>query len=588
MSKRSFLHIAIIGIDGSGKSACYEGLLDILKQNKSVAGIGDKVLISDNTKQLVIPKDILRVKVKSALGILVKMCKGKFLYEISKLTELVSRSKIQDTILKRYKPEFIITDGSPLINILGWARYYHPKHFNEQEYSKDLSYLTGVKRMSLANLFYYLRNIPEIVLINKVYSAPLRAPDIIIFLKVSPEVAMQRIISRGKDIQVHEYRDFLQMLQEAYVFVCNIIKKEFSAMVLEIDTDNLSIDGVLNKCREFINSLSEGSAKINIVATTISGSIKDWKKLDNMEDEFKHYYSDSKAYIVDSHREAFETTKNLINQGAKIIVSAGGAGTFNSVLEGSCSAGSLSEDLRLAFLRKGSADLIGKALNIPDELESAVKIICEGIKKDRVIVSDVLEIKANDIKGELKKFHMIGFGGVGVFGDIPYFTESRFIKYYKGLLGYFFGDRGPFLTGANLAMAKRYLDKIKGKRMKFKVVIDEDDLPFKDYISIIIMNGDLGKHFPIAKGIPLGSGDFQITLMEDKGLISAYKQMIHAWKGDMSDYQDKLGIQIFRTKKVKIIPDSNLPYFINVDGLLRKVSGQIEYHLFSKIKLITG
>jgi len=40
---------------------------------------------------------------------------------------------------------------------------------------------------------------------------------------------------------------------------------------------------------------------------------------------------------------------------------------------------------------------------------------------------------------------MIGFGGLGVFGDIPRFTESRVIKAYKGVLGQLFRRPRPFM-----------------------------------------------------------------------------------------------------------------------------------------------
>lgn len=587
MDTKASFYIAIIGIDGSGKSSCFEGLLDTLSQNKSVAGIGDKVLVSDNKGKLSVPKDILRVQFKSALGILVKMCKSKFTYEISKLTELVSRSKIHDTILKRYKPEYVITDGSPLINILAWGRYYHPEHFNEKECLNATSYLAGRKKISSNEASYFLKHIPELILINRIYRARLKIPDVIIFLKIDPEEALERIRSRGKEIQVHERKDFLNRLQEAYVFVCKMMRQEFAVKVFEIDVSALTKNETLRRCQELIKP-QDTVEKINVVATTISGSIKDWKKLDNMELQFKRYDESVKVHIVDSHREAFRTTKEIINKGGRIIVSAGGAGTFNSVLEGCCAYGCLPVDLRIAFLRKGSADLIGKVLKIPDELADAVKIISEGVKQDNTIESDVLEIIAQDQNGQINKFHMIGFSGVGVFGDIPYFTESRFIKYYKGILGYLFGDRGPFLTGANLAMAKRYLDKAKGKRIKFRIIADGQDIPYKNYISIIVMNGDLGRDFPIAKGIPLGSGDFQVTLMEDRGLVNAYKQMIHAWKGDLADYKEKLGVNVFRTKNLQILPNFDSQYFLNVDGLLKRVSGKIEYRLFSKVRLITG
>lgn len=581
------MHIALIGIDGSGKSSCYEGLLSALSKDKRVAGIGDKVLVNGPAGQLIVPQDIARVRLKSAFGFLVKRAKDKLLYEISKLTELVIRNKIQDIIVKRYRPHFVVTDGSPLINILGWGRYYRPQHFNEKDYLNLLQYLTGEAKIPLFRISTYLKDTPELLLINRIYAARLIIPDIIIFLKVSPEIALQRIAQRGKEIQIHERSSFLKKLQEAYIFVCNIMKDHFATKVFEIDTDRLTPEEVLYRCQQYLNSL-EQLAQINVIATTISGSIKDWNKLDTMEAEFRQYNPSSKVHIVDSHKEAFTKTKDLVNAGAKIIVSAGGAGTFNSILEGCCSPGYISDGLRLAFLRKGSADLIGKVLNIPDELGPAVKIISQGIKNEKILESDVLEIECNDENGQRKKLHMIGFGGVGIFGNIPYFTESRFIKYYKGFLGYLFGDRGPFLTGANLAVIKHYFDKFRGRKMRFKIVTDEIETPFNDYMNVIIMNGDLGKHFPIAKGIPLGSGDFQVVLMENRGLMGVYKQMIHAWKGDLQNYQERLGVAIYRTKSLKIIPERHNPYYLNVDGLLKQASGEIEYRLFSKVKLITG
>jgi diacylglycerol kinase family enzyme len=587
MGRKKTLHLAVIGIDGSGKSSCYEGLLQYLATDRSVAGIGDKVLVNDFGTGLITPPDIVRVKLKVVLGAIVGMCHGKILYELSKLTELVARSKIQDTIVKKYKPEYVITDGSALVNMLGWARYYHPQHFNEDKYFEIISYLTAKKKMPFIKTLYYIRQLPELVLINGVYAAHLQVPDLIIFLKVNPQEAIRRILERGKEIQIHEQVKFLETLQGAYSFICKMLEVSFATKIVTIETDGLTKEQVMQKCQEIIES-KEPLAMVNVIATTISGSLKDWKKMDFMEPEFKRRIRSSKVFSVDSHKEAFETTRSLVNQGAKIIVSAGGAGTFNSVLEGCCYDQPPAADLRLAFLRKGSADLIGKVLNIPDELGPAVQILTEGIINDKTIESDILEVEAGALDGKSHKFHMIGFGGIGVFGDIPYFTESRFIKYYKGILGYLFGDRGPFLTGANLAFIKRCLDRLIGKRMKFRVVAEGVDLPFKDYMNIIVMNGDLGKHFPIARGVPLASGDFQVTLMEDKGTIGAYRQMIHAWKGDLESYKERLGVYIFRTNKLRLIPDTDSEYFYNLDGLLKKAVGPIEYRVFSRIKLITG
>ncbi len=587
MGRKKPLHIAVIGVDGSGKSSCYEGLLKLLAQQKKIAGIGDQVFVADNNGFLKIPDDIIRIKVKQRLNRAVKLSKKKIIYQIGKMTELIVRSKIYDILTKRYAPHIIISDGAPLINMLGWGRYYHPQYFNKAEYIKIIRYLTRRKRIPWSKTHYYLKNIPELFIINNIFWVGLKIPDIVIFLKVDAQKAIDRIAKRGEKAQAHEHKEFLAKLQEAYAFALNILKDEFATKVFEIDTNKLTEEEVLVKAKEIIAPDKVG-ADINVIATTISGSIKDWKKLDYIEEEFKQYFKNINVFILDSHHQAFEKTKDIIKAGGRKIISAGGAGTFNSVLEGCCTQQGLGEDLRLAFLRKGSADLIGKVLNIPDDLFSAVRIISNSIKEDLTITSDILEVKVGAKDRSQQKYHMIGFGGAAIFGAIPYFTESRFIKYYKGILGYLFGDRGPFLTGANLAIIKHYWRKAMGRKMEFKVIADTIEFPFENYSNILIINGDLGKHFPVAKGLPLDSGDFEVILTKDRGIFMTYKQLIHAWKGDLSEYQDKLGIQIFRTKSLKIIAKGKDGYLVNVDGQLRKSYGETEWRMFGKVELITG
>jgi len=330
--------------------------------------------------------------------------------------------------------------------------------------------------------------------------------------------------------------------------------------------------------------------RIDVIATTISGSMSDWKKMDRMGAEFEKYYSGhSNVHFVDSHAEAREKTREAIAKGGRIIVSAGGAGTFNSVLEGCYAAGRIPRELRLAFLRKGSADLIGKALKIPDELSSAVQIISQSIEKDVSIPADVIEVEGTSPDDTQWKRHFIGFAGVGVFGDIPYFTENRFTKYYKGILGHFLGDRGPFIVGANLAQLKHLIDGLLHKRRSFKLVADYLEITPENYNSIIILNGDLGKDFPLARGIPLGSGYFRTVTLRELGFLIAYRQLVHCWKGDIFNYSDKLGVGSIKIEKeLKIMAENTQQYMVNLDGLLMWAKGVTRYRITDQVRLITG
>lgn len=337
--------------------------------------------------------------------------------------------------------------------------------------------------------------------------------------------------------------------------------------------------------------MNEVKKRVDVIATTISGSMSDWEKIDRLRPAFKQHYSGpSQIHIVDSHAEAQSKAQEVVKQGGRIIVSAGGAGTFNSVLEGCLTTNGLPKDLRLVFLRKGSADLIGKVLRIPDNLSSAIRIISQSIEEDRIVQADVIEVEGIDINGNQWKRHFIGFGGVGVFGDIPYFTENRLVKYYKGLLGTLLGDRGPFVVGANCALIKHYIDNLLQRTPKFSLIVDNDlTIPPDKYNSVIILNGDLGKDFPLAKGILLDSGYFQTVAIRDLDFFTSYRQLIHCWKGDIFDYSEQLGTRFLKTKKkLKIIPEDSKPYMVNIDGLLMRAKGIIRYCISGQVKLITG
>lgn len=322
---------------------------------------------------------------------------------------------------------------------------------------------------------------------------------------------------------------------------------------------------------------------INVIATTISGSIKDWKKIDKIKTEFeKHYSGKVEVFIVNSHQKAKAKAQELIANQEQIIVSAGGSGTFAHILEGCRLKEGYPKGLRLAFLRKGSADLLGKVLNMPDKLEEAAKIMVNSIVNDKTIESDVIEV---NIDG--RKLHFIGYGGLGVFGIVPYFTESRLKKYYKGVLSYLFGDRGPFLFGVNLAILKFYTSKLIQSR-QFTIFYNSEKHSNVKLSNILFMNGDLGKDYPIAKGMPLATNDFQVTLLADKGIITCYKQLICAWKGELEKHKDKLGVEVFRTSELMIESHCRKKFMVNVDGALHKTKNPVSYRISDRIKLVTA
>ncbi|MDP8239401.1 MAG: diacylglycerol kinase family protein [Candidatus Hatepunaea meridiana] len=328
--------------------------------------------------------------------------------------------------------------------------------------------------------------------------------------------------------------------------------------------------------------------QIDIIATTISGSIKDWGKVKQLVPLFKsHGEENVNLFSVDSHKDARTKACELVKSGAKIVISAGGSGTFNAVLEGSYDAGVDMSDFRLGFLRKGSADLIGKVLQMPDEVEAAVDVFVRSIRENKVVPCDV--IRAESIGGGSPPRRFVGYGGAELFGDIPYFTENRFIKYYKGILSQLFGDLGPFFVGTNLAIARRSLAQLTGRKRRWKVIIDGIEAIEGCFQALMILNGDLGPNLPFARSVPLGSGDFWLFTIENRGTINLIRQLKHAWNASILDNPERWGFNSFCVKEnLELIPDDGGTFPVNVDGSTMECREGVRFGIVYRVLLIGG
>ena len=330
-----------------------------------------------------------------------------------------------------------------------------------------------------------------------------------------------------------------------------------------------------------------GNSPIEVIATTISGSIKDWGKVQRIVPLFrKHGRADVSLHAVDSHAEARQLTHDLVVKGQRTIISAGGSGTFNSVLEGCIDSNVGLKNIILGFLRKGSADLIGKTLGMPDDIESAIEVFVASLAKRRVVKCDVIQAVSGE-KG-IRPRHFVGYGGAGIFGRIPHYSENRFIKYYKGILGQFFGDLGPFFVSAALSILDKMISQIGRKKTVWRITADGKETSQGYYQTMIIVNGDLGPDFPLAKSVPLGSGDFYLFAIRDLGLLNLPGQFKRAWDSSIMDRPELGGFESYRIENfLKIEPDNDRTFPVNVDGSTMTCKYSAIFRIVDQINLIS-
>lgn len=305
--------------------------------------------------------------------------------------------------------------------------------------------------------------------------------------------------------------------------------------------------------------------RIDVIATTISGSIADWNKVERIVPLFaEHGYTDVRLHEADSHAAARAAACAALKEGGRIPISAGGSGTFRAVLEGCIDSGAELADVRLGFLRKGSADLIGKVLDMPDDIESAIQVFADSISADRYLAADIL--RAGSPAGNEVPRHFIGYGGAELFGRIPYYTENRYTKYYKGILSQFFGDLGPFMTGMALSLMERLLKAPFRRKTHWRIVADGQQVAEDAYQAIILVNGYLGPDLPYSDQ-PLGSGEFYCYGLRNLGASKLLPQIKHARNGSIMDDPERWGLVPITVKdRLELIPDHGRPFPVNVDG----------------------
>jgi len=619
MITRKPLVASVVGMDGCGKSSTFRGALNTLADRIRVVGIGDQVLSDGPDEPLKERLDIPLSRSAQIIGRFAKDLRWRSLYKNLKFVEFTQRTHIRDHVTTHDPPDAILTDGQPLVNCAAWsvAHFYKEDLLgDDEELYQALRYLAGEETIPLRELPRYLRRAWPLALLNLLRLGRFKPPDLIFLLDLDPAVAVARIRARSKSLQVHETEAFLGELGRGYARVCDLFQERRGMPVIRIRVDQVSLeevvqivaDGVLEHVLAArmsgstelaeVSPTSESNIEttdrpqpdtIEVIATTMSGSIQDQHKVQQIGPEFQSRTSwPVCVHAAGSHAEARAMAHAIVSGGGRTIVSAGGAGTFNAVLEGAHLGGAVPSDLHLAFLRKGSADLIGKVLGIPDQLPAAVEAIVEGIEASRRVQADILAVETTEPDGQVQRRHLVGFGGMGVFGEVPRFTESRLIKVYKGVLGSLLGDLGPFFVGLALAMGWWQLRRLLGHVPLMSLTLDDQQIPPETWGAVLVLNGDLGPEFPLGQGLRLGSGSFRVIALRYRGLRQALRQIKAARRSTILDQPESYGAVVRTVRRLTVRPTEARPYMVNVDGGRMLTRGEVRIWVSGQVWLISG
>jgi len=243
--------VAVIGIDGSGKSTVSRCLAQDLSSDTVSCLVSDRLqFYLDGDEQSVQP--LVLERVRGAIGKYAKSAKSMKSYKIPKLAELILRDRLLNELRRWYAPGLIVQDGSPLLNMTAWATLYRSEPLDDTDYARAMAFMAG-ERDAIGWNDPLFDQLPELRKLDRLHLTHLNLPQIVMFIDCPPATACERIVSRGEALQVHETEEKLGRLQAAYYMVCRITSEYRGIPTVTIDGGQ-PLPDVVAQAQQFVRS----------------------------------------------------------------------------------------------------------------------------------------------------------------------------------------------------------------------------------------------------------------------------------------------------------------------------------------------
>lgn len=266
---------------------------------------------------------------------------------------------------------------------------------------------------------------------------------------------------------------------------------------------------------------------------------KDWAKISRLLDKALIDYH---AVFTERRNHAIELTKSFIEKGYRKIISIGGDGTLNEVVNGVFRQKAVSTtQITIAVISVGTGNDWVRTFKIPKEYEKCIDLI----KKEDTYIQDA---------------GMVSFSGES---QVSY-------RYFANMAGLGFDGLVAQKTNADKELGKAnplvYLKNIFASLFTFKsvptrIVIDHEEMKqqiFSMGVGIGQFNGGGMKQAPNA--VP-NDGFFELTIIKDMSKWSVIANVNRLYNGTIGKHKK---VEMHKGRQIVIEP--KIPVLLEVDG----------------------
>ncbi len=237
------------------------------------------------------------------------------------------------------------------------------------------------------------------------------------------------------------------------------------------------------------------SPKIALVVNPVSANGATAKRWPEVEALFQEADVEFSYSFTEAPEHATDITRTYLQQGYDLIISVGGDGTANEVVNGFFSEGQLiNPQAAVAFMSTGTGRDLGRTIGTPPSINEAV----QHILKSSVRPVDVGRVTFTNNRGAEEVRYFINVAGLGLDGD----TVARVNRTSKALGGFV-----SFLWGTLVSL-------MLYKNKKMTITVDGAEICSEPVTVVVIGNGRyFGGGMCVAPQAVVDDGLFDIVIL---------------------------------------------------------------------------
>jgi len=286
-----------------------------------------------------------------------------------------------------------------------------------------------------------------------------------------------------------------------------------------------------------------------VVVNPASANGQTGKRWIEMAARLRGRIGDFETAMTEAPRQATALVRDALSNGAAHVVSVGGDGTHNEVVNGFFDAGrAINGGAMLSLIPTGTGGDLRRTLGLPADAVAAIEYVGE-----RPVTVDVGLLTCDDGHGAEVDNHFINISSFGLSGQVVD-TVNQTTK--------IFGGKVSFMLGTARAT-------VKWRNQRVRIVLDPDTpdaqtIERRIYLTAIANARYFGGGMKIAPGAVMDDGLFDVVVMGDLSKAAIVMNSSTVYKGAHLEL-DKVEHHLARAVRAESF-DGDPPVLIDMDG----------------------